>query len=189
VWTFLRPRSFQRETVLAFAVCGAIWGSTFLVISIDNDTLAAVSARLRLLIAASLLIAWTFARRASPCLGARRWHTAFVLFWSFFAIARKLLVSRSQRDSVGCYTPASLDSACALTAFGPSIRRAIRALNASLYDIVSSSFLCPRPVIGAGPSGPQLRAALPCHTGISLTPSALGSWVKQARRAYQGEPG
>jgi drug/metabolite transporter (DMT)-like permease len=51
---------------LAFAACGAIWGSTFLVISIGNDTLAPVwAASLRLLLAASLLTAWTFARRES----------------------------------------------------------------------------------------------------------------------------
>jgi drug/metabolite transporter (DMT)-like permease len=51
---------------LAFAACGAIWGSTFLVISIGNDVLAPVwAATLRLLLAALLLTAWTFARRES----------------------------------------------------------------------------------------------------------------------------
>jgi drug/metabolite transporter (DMT)-like permease len=53
---------------VAFGACGAIWGSTFLVISIGNDTLAPVwAAALRLGLAALLLGAWTRARgRALP---------------------------------------------------------------------------------------------------------------------------
>ena len=53
---------------MAFAGCGAIWGSTFLVISIGNDALAPVwAATLRLTLAALLLGAWTRARgRALP---------------------------------------------------------------------------------------------------------------------------
>jgi len=53
---------------IAFAACGAIWGSTFLVISIGNDALAPVwAATLRLTLAALLLGAWTRARgRALP---------------------------------------------------------------------------------------------------------------------------
>ena len=53
---------------MAFAACGAIWGSTFLVISIGNDALAPVwAATLRLALAALLLAAWTRARgRALP---------------------------------------------------------------------------------------------------------------------------
>src|ERR1700749_1187449 len=53
---------------MAFASCGAIWGSTFLVISIGNDTLAPVwAATLRLALAALLLGGWTRARgRALP---------------------------------------------------------------------------------------------------------------------------
>src|SRR3954453_13180781 len=48
---------------MAFAACGAIWGSTFLVISIGNDALAPVwAATLRLTLAALLLVAWTRAR-------------------------------------------------------------------------------------------------------------------------------
>lgn len=48
---------------LAFGACGAIWGSTFLVISIGNDALAPVwAATLRLALAAALLAAWTRAR-------------------------------------------------------------------------------------------------------------------------------
>lgn len=52
----------------AFAACAAIWGSTFLVISIGNDALAPVwAATLRLALAAILLAAWTRARgRALP---------------------------------------------------------------------------------------------------------------------------
>jgi len=47
----------------AFAGCAAIWGSTFLVISIGNDALAPVwAATLRLALAALLLTAWTRAR-------------------------------------------------------------------------------------------------------------------------------
>src|SRR6476660_7571916 len=47
----------------AFAACGGIWGSTFLVISIGNDTLAPVwAATLRLALAALLLAALTWAR-------------------------------------------------------------------------------------------------------------------------------
>jgi drug/metabolite transporter (DMT)-like permease len=48
---------------LAFAACGAIWGSTFLVISIGNDALPPVwAATLRLVLAAVLLAGWTLAR-------------------------------------------------------------------------------------------------------------------------------
>jgi len=48
---------------LAFAACGAIWGSTFLAISFGNDALAPVwAATLRLTLAAVLLAAWTWAR-------------------------------------------------------------------------------------------------------------------------------
>ncbi|HEY8924998.1 MAG TPA: EamA family transporter [Polyangia bacterium] len=51
---------------LAFTACGAIWGSTFLVISIGNDSLAPVwAAALRLVAAALLLAAWTRARGQS----------------------------------------------------------------------------------------------------------------------------
>jgi drug/metabolite transporter (DMT)-like permease len=48
----------------AFAACSAIWGSTFLVISIGNDALAPVwAATLRLMLAAVLLAGVTLARR------------------------------------------------------------------------------------------------------------------------------
>jgi drug/metabolite transporter (DMT)-like permease len=48
---------------LAFAACGAIWGSTFLAISFGNEALAPVwAATLRLTLAAVLLAAWTRAR-------------------------------------------------------------------------------------------------------------------------------
>lgn len=48
---------------LAFWTCGAIWGSTFLVISIGNDTLAPVwAATSRLALAAVLLGLWTVVR-------------------------------------------------------------------------------------------------------------------------------
>lgn len=56
---------------LAFWACGAIWGSTFLVISIGNDTLAPVwAATLRLAFAAVLLGLWTVARGKSFPRGA-----------------------------------------------------------------------------------------------------------------------
>ena len=49
---------------LAFAACGVIWGSTFLVISLGNDTLPPVWAATLRLIAASLLLGgFTVARR------------------------------------------------------------------------------------------------------------------------------
>jgi drug/metabolite transporter (DMT)-like permease len=53
---------------LAFGACGAIWGSTFLVISIGNDALAPVwAATLRLVLAALVLSAIMVARhRALP---------------------------------------------------------------------------------------------------------------------------
>ena len=48
---------------LAFAACGAIWGSTFLAISFGNESLAPVwAATLRLALATVLLTAWTRAR-------------------------------------------------------------------------------------------------------------------------------
>jgi drug/metabolite transporter (DMT)-like permease len=50
----------------AFAACSAIWGSTFLVISIGNDALAPVwAATLRVGLAAVLLGAWTLLRGQS----------------------------------------------------------------------------------------------------------------------------
>jgi drug/metabolite transporter (DMT)-like permease len=60
--------TFDAPAWIGFATCGAIWGSTFLVISIGNDTLPAIwAATLRLALAALLLGAWTRARgRALP---------------------------------------------------------------------------------------------------------------------------
>ena len=56
---------------LAFGACGAIWGSTFLVISIGNDALAPVwAATLRLALAALLLGAWTWWRGVAMPRGA-----------------------------------------------------------------------------------------------------------------------
>jgi drug/metabolite transporter (DMT)-like permease len=56
---------------LAFAGCSAIWGSTFLVISIGNDALAPVwAATLRLVLAALLLTGVTLARGRSLPRGA-----------------------------------------------------------------------------------------------------------------------
>jgi drug/metabolite transporter (DMT)-like permease len=56
---------------MAFAACGAIWGSTFLVISIGNDALAPVwAATLRLALAAVLLMAWTRVRGTALPRGA-----------------------------------------------------------------------------------------------------------------------
>src|SRR5438132_14329678 len=49
---------------IAFAACGAIWGSTFLVISLGNDTLPPVwAATVRLVLAALLLGGFVIARR------------------------------------------------------------------------------------------------------------------------------
>lgn len=49
---------------LAFCLCGGIWGSTFLVISLGNDVLAPVwAATLRLVLAAPLLAIWARLRR------------------------------------------------------------------------------------------------------------------------------
>jgi drug/metabolite transporter (DMT)-like permease len=61
------PVAFDARTTVwpwvAFAACGAIWGSTFLVISIGNDALAPVwAATLRLAAASVLLAAWTLLR-------------------------------------------------------------------------------------------------------------------------------
>ncbi|MES1210016.1 MAG: EamA family transporter [Pseudomonadota bacterium] len=51
---------------VAFAACSAIWGSTFLVISIGNDALAPVwAATLRVALASVLLGAWTLLRGQS----------------------------------------------------------------------------------------------------------------------------
>ncbi len=56
---------------LAFAAAGTIWGSTFLVISIGNDALAPVwAATLRLVLAALLLTALTYARGGALPRGA-----------------------------------------------------------------------------------------------------------------------
>jgi len=62
------PLTSEARAWLAFAACGAIWGSTFLVISVGNDALAPVwAATLRLALAALLLAGWTVARgRALP---------------------------------------------------------------------------------------------------------------------------
>jgi drug/metabolite transporter (DMT)-like permease len=63
-----RPLTSDARAWAAFGACGAIWGSTFLVISVGNDALAPVwAATLRLVLAALLLGAWTLARgRALP---------------------------------------------------------------------------------------------------------------------------
>lgn len=56
---------------VAFAACGAIWGSTFLVISIGNDALPPLwAATLRLILAAGLLSVWAVARGDSFPRGA-----------------------------------------------------------------------------------------------------------------------
>jgi drug/metabolite transporter (DMT)-like permease len=56
---------------LAFSACSAIWGSTFLVISIGNDALAPVwAATLRLVLATVLLGAWSLARGEALPTGA-----------------------------------------------------------------------------------------------------------------------
>lgn len=61
--TTAAPIRFDARAWGAFAACGAIWGSTFLVISIGNDGLAPVwAATLRLVLASLLLAGWTFAR-------------------------------------------------------------------------------------------------------------------------------
>ncbi len=58
--------SSARPAWFAFAGCSAIWGSTFLVISIGNDALAPVwAATLRVALAAVLLGAFTLARGKS----------------------------------------------------------------------------------------------------------------------------
>ena len=57
------PSTSEAKPWIAFAACGAIWGSTFLVISIGNDALAPMwGATLRLALATLLLGAWTVAR-------------------------------------------------------------------------------------------------------------------------------
>lgn len=54
------PDSSDARPWVAFFACGAIWGSTFLAISIGNDTLAPVwAATLRLVLATVLLTTWT----------------------------------------------------------------------------------------------------------------------------------
>src|SRR6185369_9023703 len=64
----------EKSTVaawLAFAGCSAIWGSTFLVISIGNDALAPIwAATLRLVLAAALLFGWMLVRRQAIPSGA-----------------------------------------------------------------------------------------------------------------------
>jgi drug/metabolite transporter (DMT)-like permease len=65
-----RPTS-EAGPWVAFAACSAIWGSTFLVISIGNDALAPVwAATLRLVLAALLLGGVTLARRQAFPRGA-----------------------------------------------------------------------------------------------------------------------
>jgi drug/metabolite transporter (DMT)-like permease len=66
----VEPKSDLRPW-LAFSACSAIWGSTFLVISIGNDALAPVwAATLRLVLATVLLGAWSLARREALPTGA-----------------------------------------------------------------------------------------------------------------------
>jgi drug/metabolite transporter (DMT)-like permease len=55
--------AFDGRAWAAFTACSAIWGSTFLVISIGNDTLAPVwAATLRVALASLLLGGWTLLR-------------------------------------------------------------------------------------------------------------------------------
>jgi hypothetical protein len=46
-----------------------------------------------------------------------------------------LAASRNHRDNIGCETPVSSSSLLAFTAFGPSIRRTIRAFTFAPYSI------------------------------------------------------
>ncbi len=69
-----RPRAAGRSTLpyVAFATCTLIWGSTFLVIRIGNDTVPPVwASALRLAIAAALLTPLAFVLRQSWPRGAR----------------------------------------------------------------------------------------------------------------------
>lgn len=78
---------------LAFAVCTLIWGSTFLFISIGNDTVPPMwAATLRLAIAAAVLLALVLGRGRAlptgPALKAAAWYGLFqfglnlpLLYW------------------------------------------------------------------------------------------------------------
>jgi drug/metabolite transporter (DMT)-like permease len=69
---------------VAFAACAAIWGSTFLVISVGNDALAPVwAATLRLALAALLLVALTRARGRRLPRGAALRSALGYGFWQF----------------------------------------------------------------------------------------------------------
>jgi len=76
------PRPAPFLTAFAFATCTLIWGSTFLVIRIGNDTVPPLwAATLRLVIAALVLVTLTIARgRTLPRGAALRAAAGFGLF-------------------------------------------------------------------------------------------------------------
>jgi len=107
---------------LAFAACSAIWGSTFLAISIGNESLAPVwGATLRLALASLLLGAFTVLRRESFPRGAAL-RTAFVYGVCQFGINFPLLYWGEQRIPSGlsavCYATIPLSSALLTRAVG-----------------------------------------------------------------------
>jgi len=107
---------------VAFFACGAIWGSTFLVISIGNDALAPVwAAGLRLTLAAVLLGLWMVVRRAPwPRAAALRAAVAYGVCQ--FGINFPLLYWGEQRVPSGLsavfYATIPLSSAFLTRAFG-----------------------------------------------------------------------
>jgi drug/metabolite transporter (DMT)-like permease len=134
---------------LAFSACSAIWGSTFLVISIGNDALAPVwAASLRLLLAALLLTAWAVARgqrlprgpaaRAAILYGVFQFGINFpLLYWGETVVPSGL--------SAVFYATTPLSSALLTRAFrmeeltAPKLIGAVTAF-AGVVGLFSSSF-------------------------------------------------
>jgi drug/metabolite transporter (DMT)-like permease len=86
-----RPGTSDVRQWAAFVVCSAIWGSTFLAISIGNDALAPVwAATLRLVLAAVLLFGWMLVRRQPMPRGAAL-HTGLAYGACQFGINLPLL--------------------------------------------------------------------------------------------------
>jgi drug/metabolite transporter (DMT)-like permease len=130
------PSASSARPWLAFAACATIWGSTFLVISIGNDSLAPVwAATLRLALAALLLSALTFARGGRLPTGAAL-RTALIYGVLQFGINFPLLYWGEKLVPSGLsavlYATIPLSSAFLARAFGMEALTAPKVLGAAI---------------------------------------------------------
>jgi len=158
----------------AFAVCCAIWGSTFLAISIGNDALApAWAATLRLVLAAVLLFGWMLVRRQPMPRGAAL-RTALIYGACQFGINLPLLYWGEKLIPSGLaavlYATTPMSTALIARALGMeplTVPKAIGALGSFAGVVVLFSGTLSGPVAPLG-----LLAVF-----VAATVSAIGSIV------------